>query len=173
MGGYDVRSSGQRALATGWLLNLPAISVLAFFFLVPATISLWFALREWNGITESTFIGLANFRELAASPRFWHALWTNAALAGFTLVTQVPLAFAVALILFKQRQQGRFLRSLVMFPQVLSIGAASLLWLMVYHPQRGLLNAVLSLLLPGEVRIAWLGLSTTALGAVIVATNWY
>jgi ABC-type sugar transport system permease subunit len=166
-------SPGQRVFATGWLLNLPALAVLAFFFLVPAAISLWFALRDWNGITDSTFVGLANFKELAASERFWHALWTNAALAGFTLITQVPLAFGVALILFKQRHRGRFLRSLVMFPQVFSIGAASLLWLMIYHPQRGLLNAALSLLLPGDVRTAWLGLSTTALGAVILATNWY
>src|SRR5262245_48892416 len=173
MRGYDAGDSSQRALTNGWLLNLPALSVLGFFFLVPAAISVWFALREWNGITESSFIGLANFHELVATPRFWHALWTNIALAGFTLITQVPLAFAVALVLFKQRQHGRFLRSLVMFPQVLSIGAASLLWLMLYHPQRGLLNAVLSLMLPGDVRIAWLGLSSTALGAVIVATNWY
>jgi raffinose/stachyose/melibiose transport system permease protein len=173
MRGFFGERLGRRALATGWLLNLPALAVLAFFFLVPAVISLWFALRDWDGITESSFIGLANFRELATTPRFWHALWTNAALAGFTLITQVPLAFAVALVLFKQRQHGRFLRSLVMFPQVLSIGAASLLWLMVYHPQRGRLNAVFSLLVPGDIRVAWLGSSTTALGAVIIATNWY
>ena len=82
------------------------------------------------------------------------------------------LAFFVAVILFKRRHQTRFLRSPVLFPQVLSIGAAGLLWLMIYHPQRGLLNAVLSLFLSGDVRIAWLGLSTTALGAVIFASNF-
>jgi ABC-type sugar transport system permease subunit len=164
---------GRRALATAGLLNVPALGVLAFFFLLPAAISLWFSVRDWNGLTDSTFIGLQNFRELAGSARFWHALSINVALAGFTLITQVPLAFFVALILFKRRHQTRFLRSLVLFPQVLSIGAASLLWLMIYHPQRGLLNAALSLFLPGAVRIAWLGTSATALGAVIFATNWY
>jgi raffinose/stachyose/melibiose transport system permease protein len=169
----DGEKPGQRTFATAGLLNLPALSVLAFFFLLPAAISLWFSVRDWNGLTDSTFIGLQNFRELTGSPRFWHALWTNVALAGFTLITQVPLAFFVAVILFKRRRQTRFLRSLVLFPQVLSIGAAGLLWLMIYHPQRGLLNAVLSLFLPGDVRIAWLGLSTTALGSVIFATNWY
>lgn len=165
---------GQQAFATGWLLNLPAVAVLTFFFLVPAAISLWFSFRDWNGLTASTFIGLGNFQELAGSPRFWRALCINSALAGLTLVTQVPLAFFVAIILFQLgQQQGRFLRSLVMFPQVLSIGAASLLWLMIYHPQRGILNATLSVLLPGEVAVAWLGSSATALGAVIAATNWY
>jgi raffinose/stachyose/melibiose transport system permease protein len=154
-------------------LNLPAIGVLAFFFLLPAATSLWFSVRDWDGLTDATFIGLQNFRELAGSERFWHALWVNAALAGFTLITQVPLAFFVAIALYRRRHQTRLLRSLVLFPQVLSIGAASLLWLMIYHPTRGLLNAGLSLTLPGDVKIAWLGSSATALGAVILATNWY
>ncbi len=166
-------SLGRRALATAGLLNLPALGVLAFFFLLPAAISLWFSFRDWNGLTDSTFIGLQNFRELAGTARFWHALRINVALAGFTLITQVPLAFFVALVLFKRRRQTRFLRALVLFPQVLSIGAASLMWLMLYHPTRGILNAVLSALLPGDFRIAWLGSSDTALGSVIFATNWY
>jgi raffinose/stachyose/melibiose transport system permease protein len=164
---------GRQLFATAGLLNLPALAVLAFFFLLPAAIGLWFSFRDWNGLTDSTFIGLGNFQELATTPRFWHSLWTNAVLAGSTLITQIPLAFFVALVLFKWRDQTRFLRSLVMFPQVLSIGAAGLLWLMIYHPQRGLLNAALSLFLPGDIRIAWIGSSTTALGAVIIAQNWY
>ena len=162
-----------RAIITASLLNLPAISVLAFFFLLPAVISLWFSVHDWNGLTASTFIGLQNFQELASSERFWHALWINAALAAFTLITQVPLAFLVAVVLFKRRHQTRLLRSLVLFPQVLSIGAASLLWLMLYHPTRGLLNGGFSLFLPGDVTIAWLGSSDTALASVIAATNWY
>jgi ABC-type sugar transport system permease subunit len=163
----------RRRVATAGLLNLPALGVLGFFFFLPAAISLWFSVRDWNGLTQSTFIGLQNFRELAGSARFWHDLWINVALAGFTLVTQVPLAFVVALVLFKRRGRTRLLRSLVLFPQVLSIGAASLLWLMIYHPTRGLLNNVLSMTLPLNVKIAWLGSSDTALGAVIFATNWY
>lgn len=162
-----------RTFATAGLLNLPAIGVLAFFFLLPAAISLWFSVRDWNSFADTPFIGLQNFQELAGSARFWHALWINATLAGFTLITQVPLAFFVAVMLFRRRHKTRLLRSLVLFPQVLSIGAAGLLWLMIYHPTRGLLNNGLSLILPGDVRIAWLGSSTTALGAVIVATNWY
>lgn len=130
-------------------------------------------MRDWNGLTDATFIGLHNFRELAASARFWHALWINLALAGLTLITQVPLAFFVAVTLFRRHRQTRFLRSLVLFPQVLSIGAAALLWMMIYHPRRGLLNNVLSQILPGDITIAWIGSSATALGAVILATDWY
>src|SRR5687768_15831486 len=104
---------GRQLFATAGLLNLPALAVLAFFFLLPAAIGLWFSFRDWNGLTDSTFIGLGNFQELATTPRFWHSLWTNAVLAGSTLITQIPLAFFVALVLFKWRDQTRFLRSLV------------------------------------------------------------
>jgi raffinose/stachyose/melibiose transport system permease protein len=166
-------SHAAKALATAGFLNLPALAVLAFFFLLPAAISLWFSVRDWNGLTDSTFIGFQNFRELAGTARFWQALWINAALAGLTLITQVPLAFFVAVVLFKRRHRTRLLRSLVLFPQVLSIGAVSLLWLMIYHPTKGLLNNSLSLVLPWDIKIAWLGSSATALGAVIIATNWY
>ena len=171
--GYRLSGPGRTRLVTAGLLNLPALAILGFFFLLPAGISLWFSFREWDGLTDSTFIGLSNFRELAASERFWNAFWTNIVLAGLTLVTQVPLAFFVAVILFRQRQENRFYRSLVLFPQVLSIGAAGLLWLMIYHPSRGILNAVLSFALPGDFKVAWVGLSSTALGAVIFASNWY
>jgi raffinose/stachyose/melibiose transport system permease protein len=167
------RTQSRRALATGWLLNLPAMAVLTFFFLVPAAISLWFSLRDWNGISDSTFIGLRNFSSLGASPRFWHALWTNLLYAGLTLVTQVPLAFLLAYVLFRRRSTTPFLRALVLFPQVLSIGAAGLLWLMIYHPQRGLLNYALSAVLQDRIAIAWLGTPETALIAVVVAANWY
>jgi hypothetical protein len=36
----DGEKPGQRTFATAGLLNLPALSVLAFFFLLPAAISL-------------------------------------------------------------------------------------------------------------------------------------
>jgi ABC-type sugar transport system permease subunit len=163
----------RQQLATGWLLNLPAIGVLAFFFLLPAVISLWFSLREWNGVSDSTFVGLENFEELAASPRFRNSLRINLLYAGLTLITQVPLAFFLAVALYKRRDQTHFLRALVLFPQVLSIGAAGLLWLMIYHPQRGLLNEALSAITQEPFRTAWLGTSSTALGAVLVAANWY
>jgi ABC-type sugar transport system permease subunit len=134
---------------------------------------LWFSLRDWDGISDSTFIGLRNFASLGASSRFWHALSTNLLYAGLTLVTQVPLAFSLAYVLFKQRGTTYLLRALVLFPQVLSIGAAGLLWLMIYHPQRGLLNYALSAVLQDRVAIAWLGTPETALVAVLVAANWY
>ena len=167
------RSFSRQAFAAGWLLNLPALGVLAFFFLLPAAISLWFSVRDWNGGSDATYVGLQNFEELAASPRFWHSIRINLLYAGLTLVTQVPLAFLLAVALFKRRGQAHFLRALVLFPQVLSVGAAGLLWLMIYHPQRGLLNEALSAITQENVTIAWLGTSSTALGAVIVAANWY
>lgn len=167
------RRAAGRGFLTGWLLNLPALGVLGFIFLAPALIALWFSLRDWDGVTPSAFVGLDNFRELAASDRFWNSLRVNMVLAVVTLVTQVPLAFALAVVLFKTRSKTGPLRVLVFFPHVLSIGAAGLLWLMIYHPQRGLLNGVLSVLLPGDVSIDWRGSPSTALLAVVFAANWY
>lgn len=164
---------GSRSLTTGWLLNLPALGILAFFFLTPAAISLWFAFRSWDGITPSTFVGLDNFQQLAGSDRFWRSLRINVALAGLTLLTQVPLAFGLAFVLSRFRRRTSMLRLLVFFPQVLSVGAVGLLWLMIYHPERGLLNGALSAGLPGEVSVSWLGSPATALGAVVFAANWY
>jgi raffinose/stachyose/melibiose transport system permease protein len=164
---------GRRALAAGWLLNLPALAVLSFFFLLPAAISIWFSLRDWDGVTASTYVGLKNFQELAATERFWNSLRVNIVYAALTLLTQVPLAFLLAVVLFRNGRDTQFLRALVLFPQVLSIGAAALLWLMIYHPQRGLLNEVLSVLVQDKVATAWLGQSSTAMLAVVAAANWY
>lgn len=163
----------NRRLVTGWLLNLPALAILGFVLLTPAVIALWFSLRQWDGVTPSTFVGLDNFRELAGSDRFWNSVRANVALAVLTLVTQVPLAFALAVVLFRRRHKTGPLRVLVFFPHVLSIGAAGLLWLMIYRPERGLLNSAVNLVVPGDVTVSMLSSPSTALMAVVLATNWY
>lgn len=173
MGAPRRRRGLDNRTINGWLLNAPALALLVFIFLLPAAIAIWFSLRSWDGVSAPAFIGLSNFGELAQTARFWSSVRTNLALAGLTLITQMPLAFTLAVVLYRRRGKMRFLRAAVFFPQVLSVGAAGLLWLMIYHPQRGLLNTALNVVAPDTVSVAWLGTPDYALPAVILATNWY
>lgn len=166
-------ASHSRRTSIGWTLNAPALILVGFFFLLPALIAVWFSLRSWNGVTESDFIGVSNYLELAQTERFWNSIRVNLALAALTLITQIPLAFLLAVALHRRRGRWRLLRTTVFLPQVLSVGAAALLWLMVFHPNRGLLNAALSATLNTDIYVPWLGETSTALVSVVVASNWY
>jgi raffinose/stachyose/melibiose transport system permease protein len=165
--------SSSREARIGWALNMPAVILVVFFFLLPALIAVWFSLRSWDGVTASEFIGVSNFIELAGTERFWNSVRVNLALASLTLVSQIPLAFLLAVALHRRSGRWRLLRVTVFLPQLLSVGAAALLWLMVLHPNRGLLNAAFSAILNTDINVPWLGQTSTALVSVVVASDWY
>ncbi len=117
-----------------------------------------------------TFIGLENFREMAADPTF-HKAMTNTLLY---VATIVPISAALGLglaVLFNTRFRLRELFKAVYFaPMVTSTAAAAMVWWWLYNPQFGLFNVLLRLVgLPDQ---PWLMSSRTALTAIIIFSVW-
>ncbi|MBA5735207.1 sugar ABC transporter permease, partial [Escherichia coli] len=70
----------------------------AVYVIWPILSTLWLSLYNWDGMTERTFVGLANYVELMHAPTFYTALRNNVIwLALFMLAP--PLGLALALYL--------------------------------------------------------------------------
>lgn len=134
-----------RGTALPYLLLLPQLAVTAVFFYWPAVQALrQSTLREDAFGLSSEFVGLDNFREVLADPR-----WLNA--AANTLVFSaavVALSISVALFLAVQadkriRGAGAF-RTLLIWPYAVAPAVAAVLWLFLFHPQVGLAGRALN-----------------------------
>ena len=155
----------------GWLLLLPAMSLLALFTHYPVVANLWHSFYSTpRGSRSAVFAGLDNYRQLVEDPIFWQALANN---LWYALGT-IPLSIALALTMaawVNGRIAGRgFLRLAYFTPTILPMIAVANIWLFFYTPEYGLLEQFLGLF--GAQSHNWLGSRSTALPAVMAVAVW-
>ncbi|PKU24345.1 ABC transporter permease [Telmatospirillum siberiense] len=155
----------------GWLLILPAVSLLAAFTHLPAVMTLLASVHSTpRGTRPPHFVGLDNYRDMMADPIFWQSLWNNLIYALATIPVSVALALTMALLV-NRSFPGRSLARLAFFtPTVLPMIAVANIWLFFYTPDYGLLDRLVGFL--GMAHHNWLGERGTALWALIAVAIW-
>ena len=158
----------------GWLLCLPALTVFSAFFLAPAIVGFFLSVNEWDGVSSSIeFVGFRNYVELFQTERFWNSVKVNLVVVVGTLVTQMPVALGLALILSKKGPGMKIYRTAAFLPQILSIAAVGMIWTVLYNPYQGLINQLMAALGFRNVLIPWLGSPDIALMAMLITTTWF
>ena len=148
-----------------WLVVLPAILGLAAFSIVPMASGLWRSLQDPGGGT-----GLHYYDQMINDPVFRIALKNNLIFAAITVPVSLALAMLMA-VLVNRRFRGRSLVRLALFtPAMLPTVGAAAIWLFMYQPDFGVINAVLETL--GFQRQNLLGQPTTVLPALMVVMVW-
>lgn len=158
----------------GWLLCLPALILFLVFFLGPAVVGFALSLNEWDGYSSNiTFVGLQNYKTLLQTDRFWNSVFVNWVVVICTLLSQMPVALILAIVLSKKGRWMKVFRTAAFTPQVLSIAAVGMIWSLLYDPYQGPLNQIIQAIGFEDFRIAWLGNTNTALIAMLVTTTWF
>lgn len=167
----------------GFISTLLLPGLLLYFFLVlwPMGQSFWVALHRWRGVSgHMTFVGPENFVSLAQDERFRGALTHNLMFFALVAASVLTLALFFAQVLARgqggrELRGGEFFRALFLFPNVVSIVAVSTLWMFLYNPNWGLLNAVLRTfhLIGAHDSVTWLADPHTVLPSVAVTYVWY
>jgi len=129
----------------------PALCLFTLFVALPGLQAFLYSLQRWDGLSQATWVGLANFRQvLTGDGLFFTALWHNVVLllgAG-TLTIALALFFAAAL---HRRVRGAGIyRVAFFFPNIIASVAIALLWILLYSTSSfGLLNALLAAIASG------------------------
>lgn len=152
---------------------LPSLILYSLFVVIPILQSFHISLFKWDGIGPMTrFVGLDNYSVLLHDWIFWRALVNNLALIGFTLVTQLPPAILLAVLLTGKLHGRDFFRTVFFSPQVISAVATGYLFFYIYEPTFGLLNEALRLLSLESLTRGWLGDPILAFVAVLLVISW-
>lgn len=123
--------------ASPWLVGFLGLTAL------PMLASLLLSLTRWDGLNVATirWVGADNYRHAADDPLVYRALWNTF----FYSILAVPLGLAVALglaLLLNQRVRGMaFFRTVFFMPHVVGGVATTMMWLWIFNPDFGLLNA--------------------------------
>ena len=152
------------------LLVLPQLLLTAVFFLWPAGQAVWSSTTRQDAFgLRSVFVGTENFTDLFTDP-----LYRDSAVRTVLFCTAVAaLAIGVALLLavFADREiKGRsWYRTLLIWPYAVAPAVAAVLWLLMLHPQIGLLGRWLNRHgIPWDYRLQ----GGQAMGVVILASAW-
>ena len=155
----------------GWALLAPALLLLGTFVVGPVLLDVPLSFMHYDMIAGTgRWVGLDNYRALAADPIFWQAVAHTLELAVGTAVPLLTLAVFFALVL-NRRVRGRGVYRTILFaPYVIPLVASSIAWIWMLS-SNGFVNEVLGLVLP--VRgVAWLDSSAWALPGIMLVTIW-
>jgi raffinose/stachyose/melibiose transport system permease protein len=153
------------------LLLGPALALFVGFVLVPIGVGAYYSLHSWDGFTPLRWVGLANYRQALSDPVFQHAVVHNLIFVALTVVLQLPLSLALALLL-NRRLRGRALLRLVVFaPYVLSEAICAVVWLLLLQPD-GFIDALLRAVGLGGLVHQWLAEGGIVLYVLFVVITW-
>ncbi|PSL41649.1 carbohydrate ABC transporter membrane protein 1 (CUT1 family) [Planomicrobium soli] len=148
----------------------PALLMITILIFIPLVLSGYYGLMDWDGIGEKTFIGLENYITGLQDKLFW-----NSALHSFLLAVFSTLSLAVYLlvsfILASKIKGSDFLRKIYLIPMLLSSVAIAQLWVKMYNPSNGMLNAFL-MMIGVENPPAWLANPSIVLYAIFIPILW-
>ncbi|PJW20100.1 sugar ABC transporter permease [Geobacillus thermodenitrificans] len=155
-----------------WLGILPALLIYTVFAILPILQSFYYSLMKWNGISEMTFVGLANFVELLKDSDFWNSVKNNILVVLASVFGQVPIALLIAILLNRKLKGSRLFRTIGFLPVVLSTVVISITWNLVYNSKYGLINEFLRSIGLDFLTQNWLGDPDLALYSVLVVIVW-
>ena len=151
-----------------YLLLIPLFSLLAVFKYYSFFYGLFRSLFKWNGMRTSLFIGFRNFVTMTGDKVFLQSL-TNLALITAAGVFKILIfAFLAAELVFylRSKRAGELYKYIFVIPLVVPFIVRVLMWRWIYDID-GVINNLLAVLGLGAYAQAWLGLSRTAIWAII------
>jgi raffinose/stachyose/melibiose transport system permease protein len=132
----------DRVAIAGFLL--PAGLLFLLLVVAPIVVAMYTSLFKWNGLgLPRDFVGLDNFIRLVRDPTFLGDLWRALVLIALSVGVQLPVALGLAMLLHQPLRGRAVYRVLFFAPYVLSEVTTAVLFMMVFSPNRGLVNEVL------------------------------
>ena len=129
----------------------PSLLFFAVFSVYPIIKAITLSFSRAN-VFGSEFIGLGHFAEFLASPLFWLGVKNTLLFTAYTVPVAAIVPLVLALIVARSGEKfHNFLRFAFYIPELSAGVIIAALWKWIFHPTKGLLNAVLG------TRIAWLG----------------
>lgn len=157
----------------GILFVLPALLFLVFFVLYPVLYNVFLSLTNAT-LSKDTFkfVGLKNYVKLFKSTNFLRYLKNNIIWTVFSVIGQLALGLAFALIITKRVRGGTFLRSILLVPYVVPAVSISLLTRWLCNSQYGIITLFLNKIGAVPNSYSPLSLPGYAMATVIIVNTW-
>jgi multiple sugar transport system permease protein len=125
------------AFCSPWIIGL------IVFRAYPIIMAFWYSLTDYQGMETPKFIGLTNYVQLFNDYELANASMNTIIYTVMAIPAAIVTAFGIALILNSKTRAIAFYRTLFFLPILVPDVALSIIWLQMFNPQYGLVNALI------------------------------
>jgi ABC-type sugar transport system permease subunit len=156
------------------LLLLPAVAALLLFMYYPIEETFRLSFMKATGLGDAVYTGLGNYVKLLHDEQFLAALLHVFAWAFFSVVVQLPLAFAIAFSLIAYRNRvTRSLRAVYYLASILPSAITAMIGRFVFSPKNGIISTVAAALkIRFLQKIDFLGDPNIAFWTIFMVATW-
>ncbi len=149
---------------------LPALAATFAIIVFPWLFTLYVSLYDWESSGPAGFVGLANYTRLVTDGRFLLAIVRTLYYTILTVVAPLVLGTIAAVMLHREFRFRGLVRGIFLLPMMATPVAIALVWTMMFHPQLGVLNYLLSLVgLPPQL---WVFDPATVIPSLVLVETW-
>lgn len=160
----------KREAAAAYIFLSPWIIGFILLTVGPMITSFYFSFTQYNVVSPPVWIGLKNYTRLFDDPLFWQSVKVTLTFAAMGLPASLVLGFFLAVLLNQDIPFVKLWRTLYFLPSVLTGVAVTLLWVLIFNPQVGVLNKALAVF--GIEGPAWLLDPNWALPSLVIISLW-
>lgn len=165
-----IRKKGGSRQNVYVLFMLPAIVAILAVIIFPWIFTLWMSLNDWRIGMQSEFIGLGNFTALATSSRFLETVPRTLYFTVLSVILPVILGVFAAEVFHQKFPLRGLLRGIYIAPMMATPVAIALVFTMMFHPQIGVLNYLISLI--GIPKQLWVYSADTVIPTLAFVEVW-
>ena len=153
-----------------WPFVIPALVVVLAVIVFPWVFTIWMSFNEWKVGSPTTFVGFANYLRLPTDPRFVEAVGHTLVYTALSVLLPVVFGTFAAVVFHTKFPFRGVLRAIFIMPMMATPVAIALVWTMMFHPQLGVLNYLLSLVgIPPQL---WVFHPATVIPSLVLVETW-
>lgn len=155
---------------TYWPFVVPALIVVVAVIVFPWVFTIWMSMHEWKVGAPTTFVGFSNYLRMPNDQRFVEAIGHTLYYTILSVILPLILGTFAAVVFHAKFPMRGFLRGLFIMPMMATPVAIALVWTMMFHPQLGVLNYLLSLVgIPPQL---WVFHPATVIPSLVLVETW-
>ncbi len=125
-------------LATILFFLPPALVLFTIFVIWPIINAAHLSFFKWSGYGEVTnFVGMQNYQRLVGHSVFHQSMWNSLKLVLASILIQIPLALAMALLIYRKTSVNTAFRLIFFAPYILAEIATGLIWSFIFDGDYG------------------------------------
>jgi multiple sugar transport system permease protein len=137
------RARVRRNRIVGWLFISPWVVGFLAFALFPFLASLYYSFTNYSILAPPQWAGLQNYQQMFQDPLFWQSLYNTMYFTVIFVPLSTVVAIAIALLLNMKIHGQAVYRTIFYLPSVVPVVASSVLWIWIFNPSFGFLDAFL------------------------------
>jgi len=154
-----------------FLFIAPALLVVGAVIIFPWLYTIWMSAFDWTIGSTAHYVGLGNYGKIFTSRRFGEAVLHTFYFTALAVIAPLVIGTWAAMVFHREFPFRGVLRGLFIMPMMATPVAVALVWTMMFHPQQGVLNYLLSLVgLPPSL---WVYSPTLVIPSLVLVEVWH